>query len=247
MVHSLPKGSDSYVFADNTPVNAGETLKLFIGSGSDTLLKRYWGKSTGILSNSTDSVWLDTFDGRIIDIFSWPNETTLINIFNTEETILSRVTKLYVATFNRAPDAAGLDYWANSSGLDIEMIAKSFFDQSETQTIYPPNSNNTDFVRAVYNNLFNRLPEADGLNYWVSELDSGSIEKSVFILAVINGAQDTEEFGNDATILKNKTAVGLAFSNAGFDDTNSAKNIMLSITDKEMSVCKSLETYGIDW
>lgn len=247
LVHSSPQGSDSYVFTDNTPIDSGETLNLFIGSGSDTSLKKYWGKSTGILSNGTDSVWLDTFDGRIIDIFSWPEETKIINIFSTEETILSNVTKLYVATFNRAPDASGLDYWINSSGLEIEMIAKSFFDQSETQTTYPPSSNNTDFVKSVYNNLFNRTPEVEGLNYWVSELDSGRIERSVFILAIINGAQDTEEFGNDATILTNKTAVGLAFSNAGLNNTDNAKNIMLGITDAENSVCTSLETYGIDW
>ena len=31
-----------------------------------------------------------------------------------------QVAELYVATFNRAPDAAGLDYWVNTSGLTIE-------------------------------------------------------------------------------------------------------------------------------
>ena len=53
-------------------------------------------------------------------------------------------------------------------------------------------------------NLFNRESEQAGLDYWVGELNSGRIAKSVFIQAVINGAQDTKEFGNDATILANK-------------------------------------------
>jgi hypothetical protein len=69
------------------------------------------------------------------------------------------VSKLYVATFNRAPDNGGLNYWTNSSGLKLSQIAQSFFDQIETQTLYPPETSNRDFVKAVYNNLFNRDPD----------------------------------------------------------------------------------------
>ena len=39
------------------------------------------------------------------------------------------VAELYVATFGRAPLGTGLDYWVNDSGLDLENIATSFFDQ----------------------------------------------------------------------------------------------------------------------
>ena len=159
---------------------------------------------------------------------------------------LENTTKLYVATFNRAPDAAGLNYWAHKAGLDLEGIAKSFFDQEETKTAYPADSNNVDFVEAVYLNLFNRAAEVDGLVYWVGELDSGNIAKSTFILAVINGAQDTQEFGNDATILTNKTIIGLAFANAGLNDTLDAKKIMLTITDEYSSVVAAVESYGLE-
>ncbi len=155
------------------------------------------------------------------------------------------VTKLYVATFNRAPDAGGLAYWVTTSRLNLEGIAQSFFDQPETQEVYPPDSTNADFIEAVYINLFNRAPDQAGLNYWVRELDSGRIAKSVFILAVINGAQNTEEFGNDAMILANKTTVGLAFSNAGLNDTMDAKEIMLEVTDDKSTVTEALDSYEI--
>lgn len=88
------------------------------------------------------------------------------------------VTKLYVATFNRAPDATGLEYWVNDSfngEAELELIAQSFFDQPETQDAYPPNTTSTEFVGAVYSNLFNREPDEGGLNYWVAELDSGRL------------------------------------------------------------------------
>jgi len=153
------------------------------------------------------------------------------------------VAKLYVATFNRAPDSAGLNYWVQNAGLSLEGVAKSFFDQPETQTKYKPGLANTEFVASVYQNLFNRTADSAGLNYWVNELDSGRVDKSVFILAVINGAQDTSNFGNDKTILTNKTTVGLAFADAGLDDTTDAINILSEVTDDAQTVTDAINTY----
>jgi len=64
------------------------------------------------------------------------------------------VAKLYIATFNRAPDAAGLAYWVNDSGLELEEIAKSFFEQKETKDLYPEGYSHAKFIEAVYMNLF---------------------------------------------------------------------------------------------
>jgi len=141
------------------------------------------------------------------------------------------VAKLYVATFNRAPDAAGLSYWVNDSGLSIEQIAMSFFDQSETRELYPPDNTNTDFVTSIYANLFNRAPDAAGLSYWVGELNSGSISRSVMIEAVKNGAQ-----GDDALILTNKTEVALYFAAAGLNDTTFASTVMNGVDATQASV-----------
>jgi len=126
-----------------------------------------------------------------------------------------QVAELYVTTFNRAPDAAGLDYWVNTSGLTIEGIAQSFFDQPETQALYPAGNTNTAFVTSIYTNLFNRTPDAAGLAYWVAELDNSTMTRSVMIEAMKNGAT-----GTDATIVANKATVGLAFADAGLDGTD---------------------------
>ena len=124
-------------------------------------------------------------------------------LYTTEPTN-ENITKLYIATFDRAPDAEGLNYWLNTSGLTLEEIAESFFNQVETQTLYPPTTTNHEFIRSVYNNLFDREPDQKGWDYWENELDNGSIDKSVFILAVVNGA-----LGNDASILEEKTNAAL--------------------------------------
>ncbi len=142
------------------------------------------------------------------------------------------VTKLYVATFNRAPDKAGLDYWVKQSGLKLSQIAESFFDQPETKLLYPSSVSTKDFVNSIYRNLFNRNSDSAGLNYWVKELDSGKVPKQSFIQTVINGAK-----GNDAVLLENKKEIGKYFAiNLGFNDTVWAKNCMVEITTDPYSV-----------
>ena len=129
---------------------------------------------------------------------------TMVAIHATSPTY-ENVTRLYVATFDRTPDVAGLKYWVNDSGLSLEQIARSFFDQPETQEKYYPTGTLYlyDFIEEVYINLFDRLPDSAGKEYWADDIMAGGIDRAaVFILAAINGAQ-----GNDAVIIANKTKV----------------------------------------
>jgi len=147
------------------------------------------------------------------------------------------VSKLYVATFNRAPDSAGLNYWIYDSRLSLEGIAKSFFEQPETQALYPLNYSNHEFVKAVYENLFNREPDTKGWSYWESELNNNpDIDRSVFILAVINGALDS-----DAQILSNKERVGEYFADNGLNDIEKAKEVMKNIDASSDSVQNAIK------
>ncbi len=144
------------------------------------------------------------------------------------------VTKLYIATFDRAPDATGLEYWIES-GLELENIAISFFAQTETQEKYPDSASNEDFINSVYWNLFRRSPDSVGLEYWSINLENQKVTKSLFILSAINGA-----LGDDAEILNNKTTVGLAFAKANRDDAEEATEILLDITKDKDTVDRAL-------
>ncbi len=110
------------------------------------------------------------------------------------------VTRLYIATFNRTPDMAGLDYWVYQSNLSLEKIAESFFDQPETKRKYPDTKDTDYFIKSVYQNLFDREPDRDGLLYWQKQLDNGYVKNGQFILALINGA-----LGDDRVKLANST------------------------------------------
>jgi len=147
----------------------------------------------------------------------------------------NRVTELYVATFNRAPDSAGLKWWVES-GYSLETIALRFFYEPETLRKYPPAIDNETFVKTIYHNLFNREPDPGGLKWWVGELDSGRRSKDILILDAINGAQ-----GKDILVLSNKTEVGLAFAKAGLNDAAFSKSIMSEITYERSSVDRALE------
>lgn len=164
----------------------------------------------------------------------------LNNIYASEE-IPSKeeVAKLYIATFNRAPDTPGLGYWITASGLKLSQIAQSFFDQGETRAFYPEGTSNLDFVTSVYQNLFNREPDTAGLNYWEKELGSNKLSRNRFIEAVINSAQNTD-ISNDVDILNNKIIVSLSFAEAGFIETSDARTIMENITEDSSSVDSAL-------
>jgi len=149
----------------------------------------------------------------------------MITFLNATTPTKENVTKLYVATLDRAPDAKGLDYWVKSSGLFLEQIAMSFFDQPELDTKYPKGTTNREFVKSIYKNLFNRTPDTKGLDYWEAELENGTIPRSLFILSVINGA-----LGDDAKILANRATVGLSYANANKNDIPLAINILKDVT-----------------
>ncbi len=166
-----------------------------------------------------------------------------INLISSEIATNENVTKLYVATFNRAPDTAGLKYWVEDSKLSLEEIAKSFFDQKETKKLYPSTFSNTQFIKAIYRNLFNREADNAGFNYWKEQLDSGKASRDFFILMVMNGA-----LNEDAKILENKKEVGLYFAKKGLENVEDAKEIMKNISydtpSKELA--KSLIDISID-
>ena len=168
-----------------------------------------------------------------------------LNMYASEKVpTQEEVAKLYVATFNRAPDADGLKYWTNDSGLKLSQIAQSFFDQPETKTLYPKGVSNRDFIQSVYKNLFNREPDTAGWNYWEDELNKGSFSKNSFIQAVINGAKNSET-SNDLDILSNKTTIGLSFAEAGLKSTSDAKTIMFGITDDKSTLSSVVNSFGI--
>lgn len=149
------------------------------------------------------------------------------------------LTDMYIAYFDRAPDAVGLFYWASRlhDGMTLPEIARSFFVQPETITAYPANQTATEFVTKVYDNMLGRAPDVAGLNYWVNDLQAGNVSKDEFMLAVIYGARASTGSPLDVQYLANKNAVGRDFAvTEGLNNVEWAKNVMAAVNSDLGSV-----------
>ena len=81
--------------------------------------------------------------------------------------------RLYRAAFLRNPDTSGLDYWVRKrwAGTGPVAIANHFTASSEFASRYGSLSNDA-FVTLIYQNIFDRNPDAGGLAFWTQKLDT---------------------------------------------------------------------------
>jgi len=84
------------------------------------------------------------------------------------------VYRLYQATLARAPDLGGLDGWINvlSQETDYLDVVGGFTGSAEFQRAYG-DLDNTDFVALMYTNVLGRGADADGLAFWLGQLEDG--------------------------------------------------------------------------
>jgi len=147
--------------------------------------------------------------------------------------------ELYIAYFNRAPDAEGLFFWGSAfaGGFSLEQSAREFLTQPEYDAAYPPGLSNLDFATEVYANVLGRDPDPVGLNFWVDVLDSGARTRDVFILEVLKGAKAPAREGDppdfvaqkeeDRQYLSDKTDIGIYFAvTKGMSDVGDADAAM---------------------
>ena len=83
--------------------------------------------------------------------------------------------RLYLGFFLRIPDFGGLDYWIRKvrAGTSLDVAASQFAAGSEFTRRYG-SLDNEGYVTQLYQNLFGRDPDANGLDYWVRRLDGGA-------------------------------------------------------------------------
>ena len=180
---------------------------------------------------------LDLFQGNPMDLQRFGGPAAL----SAEE--LEAFTEMYIAYFNRAPDALGLFFWATAyaNGVSLEDMAAGFINQAETKAAYPEGTTNLEFATIVYGNVLGRVPDIAGLNFWAGVLDAGTVGRDVFILRVLEGAKTGPAPGDDAdTIalraadqlyLENKVDLGSYFAiHKGMSDTDTATEVMRIFT-----------------
>lgn len=121
-------------------------------------------------------------------------------------------------------------------------IARLFFDQPETQALYGGSSSTGDFVAAVYSNILGRAPDDTGFDYWTGILDSGAVERSEFILAMIDGAKAATGSAADAQFLETKAEIGAYYAVVnGLNNVSVANTAMQTFDGSIASVVEAKE------
>jgi len=237
---------------NDTLEGGGAPDMLFGGLGTDTAVYRDFSKNFSLkaandyisvrgpsVTQSNDTLYsiekIQFSDLSVQTSWFWSQ-------FGLSSSEQNSLTALYIASFNRAPDAIGLSYWADRFyfGMPLTDIAKSFFVQPETLATYPSGMPTRTFISNVYNNVLSRAPDTDGLNYWTREIDSGHVSKDVFLLAIINGANAVTGGASDRQTLVNKITVGNYFAiDKGLNNLDWAIDVMRSVTSLTSGVAEA--------
>lgn len=92
------------------------------------------------------------------------------------------IVRLYQASFNRAADPAGLDYWVRLyvGGVPLGFIAQEFMVSAEWQSTYGE-LNNEQFVELIYHNVLDRASDPEGFAHWVGVLNQGVGRKEILL------------------------------------------------------------------
>lgn len=129
------------------------------------------------------------------------------------------IQELYVAYFNRPADAGGLAYWESvvaANNGDTAAVSAAFAASAEYKAEYDQLTL-SGVVSQIYQNLFNRAPEAEGLAYWVAGIQAGNFTIDQAVTVIANGAQ-----GTDLVAFDSKVLVATAFTAALDTDAEKA-------------------------
>lgn len=142
------------------------------------------------------------------------------------------VQQLYVAYFGRAADTGGLANFstqmeglaapvgiqdldaAYNNNASVRALIDSFGNSAESAALY--SGDNEVFINAIYANVLNRAPDAEGKAFWLGALNNGVLTRArasftIMAAALVNSSPQGLQ---DAQLVRNRIAVARAFTSA---------------------------------
>ncbi|MCX7560413.1 DUF4214 domain-containing protein [Sulfitobacter sp. F26204] len=253
--------------AGNDTIDGGDGIDTAIYSGSQESYTLTLSTSGTTIEdrrageNGTDQLSAIEFLDFDNDLFDGPFDLSIFaGATSLSESDFVSLIELYVAYFNRAPDAVGLHFWgtALANGTSLSEIASLFIDQDETRGLYPESLSTADFATAVYNNVLGRIPDQAGFDFWVGVLgnpDSG-VGRDQFILEILAGAKAApdptadqsfiDQQLADQNFISNKTDIGAYYSlHQGLSDVDNASAAMAVFDGSEGSVTAAVAAIDV--
>ncbi|RZI43564.1 DUF4214 domain-containing protein [Herbaspirillum sp. HC18] len=166
--------------------------------------------------------------------------------------------KLYIASFNRAPEKNGLDYWTKqmAAGQSLSSIVSTIFSLDVVKAIYPDVLPDDAFLAQIYINVFNKLPDSDGLAYWMERLAMGAT-RSWLAMEMINAGLGVPDGTPGKAFITNRYAAAQYAVNTQLDqnasfNVNTLKSAMATVSDDPATVTSAnalinaINTGGLD-
>lgn len=198
----------------DTVVLSGNRKAWVLSTASQVSVQKIGGSDTDMLTNVERVQFADMT----------VNLTTASNAKTVSANDLKSIEELYIAYFNRTPDADGLSYWVDQlkAGQSIGQIGESFYSaavQYANLTGYTSTMTNADFVRVVYKNVLGRsgatAPPDEDVNFWAGNLANGTATRGSLIATMLNSAHSFKgdaKWGWVADLLDNKVNVANYFA-----------------------------------
>ena len=152
---------------------------------------------TGISTLTFTGGTINTDDDVTIDVIKDIKGT--FDQITGKEDHTGQMFRLYNAAFARFPDAEGLAYWIDVFGSGINtkrQVAKSFLGSEEFAERYGSNVSDSKYVDNLYLNVFDRLPDAEGKTYWLSQLSSGRETRAEALLGFAESDENKAVFSD---------------------------------------------------
>ncbi len=127
----------------------------------------------------------------------------------TNEEIVAAAQQLYVSYYGRPADPEGLAFWIEyfTNTDDVDQALVDFGTSDEYLEILEDAGDTEALINQLYQFMFNRDADEEGLAFYTDLLDSGESSLAAIALDIANGAQN-----DDVTILNNKIGVANSFT-----------------------------------
>ncbi|WP_158290173.1 DUF4214 domain-containing protein [Ramlibacter sp. WS9] len=147
----------------------------------------------------------------------------------------TEVSQLYVALFGRAPEAEGLDFWADqrADGQSMAQIADQMFNTSPARAYFPVFLTNQEIISSFYFNVLGRQADAEGLAFWTAKLDAADATPGSVIaemIGVIASYGGTDTAGLASAALYNNRSAAAQFYGEHDGSLSHATSVLTDVT-----------------
>ncbi|NIB42084.1 DUF4214 domain-containing protein [Pseudomaricurvus alkylphenolicus] len=153
-------------------------------------------------------------------------------------TVSEQIQQIYIGLLGRAAAQAGLEYWTEqieSGNLTIEQLRANIVNEQPEYIEGLGSQTRAQVVFALYENLFERAPADEGLEYWVNGGGS-TVNIDQLVLALIDGASAADQL-----VLANKVEAAEYYTaQRGSAETHNAGDAAAAVAEVDGTVA-SLE------